>query len=245
MSKESTPRGDGGETGAGEALLAAVAKLGLPVLGRSRLGRPIYGGPLGPMPMGARPLVVMGGIHGNEGSSVGAILDLVAALPRTGPIVVVPALNPDGLAVDRKNSAADVDLNRNFAARNFTPTHQPGYDPGPTPLSEPETAAFAGLIDRERPWGVVAVHAPFACINHDGPAQAWAQAVAAACGWPARADIGYPTPGSLGSWLGVDRGLPVLTIELPPGSLSGFRDAALAALVAAVSWEETEGPNQR
>jgi protein MpaA len=74
------------------------------------------------------------------------------------------------------------------------------------------------------------VHAPFACVNYDGPAAAWAKAVAAACGWPARGDIGYPTPGSLGSWLGVDRGLPVLTLELPPGPLSRFRDQAGAAL---------------
>ena len=77
---------------------------------------------------------------------------------------------------------------------------------------------------------MVAVHAPFACVNYDGPAAPWAQAVAAACGWPARADIGYPTPGSLGSWLGIDRGLPVLTLELPPGPLAGFRSPAAAAL---------------
>ena len=68
---------------------------------------------------------------------------------------------------------------------------------------------------------MVAVHAPFACVNYDGPAAAWADAVAAACGWPARADIGYPTPGSLGSWLGVDRGLPVLTLELPARATLG------------------------
>ena len=51
---------------------------------------------------------------------------------------------------------------------------------------------------------------------------------------PTQADIGYPTPGSLGSWLGVDRGLPVLTIELPPGGYEGFRDQARRALAAAV-----------
>jgi murein peptide amidase A len=253
MTKESTPRvfapGDGEE--AGEALLARVAALGLPTVGHSRQGRAIFGGFAGfaewagegPMPMRhahtRAPLVVMGGIHGNEPSSVGAILDLAAAWSQVaagGPVILVPALNPDGLAVNAKNSAANVDLNRNFAARNFTTTHQAGYDPGPAPLSEPETAAFAALIEQHRPWGVVAVHAPFACINHDGPARPWAEAVAAACGWPAQADIGYPTPGSLGSWLGVDRGLPVLTIELPPGPLQGFRAAALQALLAAVKW---------
>src|ERR671929_190416 len=73
-------------------------------------------------------------------------------------------------------------------------------------------------------------HAPFACINYDGPAAAWAQAVAAACGWPARADIGYPTPGSLGSWLGLDRRLPVITLELPPGDHARFAQEAQRAL---------------
>ena len=42
-------------------------------------------------------------------------------------------------------------------------------------------------------------------------------------------------PGSLGAWLGVDRGLPVLTIELPGGEYEGFRAPALAALRAAAS----------
>jgi protein MpaA len=151
------------------------------------------------------------------------------------PFWVVAALNPDGLARGQKNSARDVDLNRNFAASNFTPAHAPGYDPGPGPLSEPETAALAALLAREAITRIVAVHAPFACVNYDGPAEAWAQAVAAACGWPVQADIGYPTPGSLGSWWGRDRMLPILTLELPPGPFSGFRLPGRAALAASVA----------
>src|SRR6185436_20887276 len=130
--------------------------------------------------------------------------------------------------------ARDVDLNRNFPAANFSPQHRPGYFPGTHPLSEPESAALAALIARAGIGAVVAVHAPFACINYDGPAADWAGRVAAACGWPARADLGYPTPGSLGSWLGIDRGLPILTLELPPGPLAGFRAAAAAALDASI-----------
>ena len=79
------------------------------------------------------------------------------------------------------------------------------------------------------------MHAPFACVNYDGPAAAWAEAVAAACGWPARGEIGYPTPGSFGSWLGVDRGLPILTLELPPGPLAQFRSQATAAVDAGLA----------
>jgi len=110
-----------------------------------------------------------------------------------------------------------------------------GYFPGEEPLSEPETAALAALIDRAGIAGIVAVHAPFACVNYDGPAVAWAERVAAACGWPARGDIGYPTPGSLGSWFGIDRGLPILTVELPPGPLDAFRDRCRAALDEALT----------
>jgi murein peptide amidase A len=212
-------------------LLDAVDALGFEALGKSTEERPIRGrryGPPGPA------LLVFAGIHGDEPQSVEALIDLGVSLAtdarRPPPVWLLPAVNPDGVARGRKNSARDVDLNRNFPARNFTTAHAPNYFPGVAPLSEPETRVIADLVAREPIAAVVAVHAPFACVNYDGPAAAWAEAVAAACGWPARADLGYPTPGSLGSWLGVDRGLPVLTLELPPGPLAGFRAAAAAAL---------------
>ena len=43
-----------------------------------------------------------------------------------------------------------------------------GYDPGPTPQSEPEVAALVALIDRWQPRALVAVHQPFRCVNWDG-----------------------------------------------------------------------------
>ncbi|MFL5308720.1 MAG: M14 family zinc carboxypeptidase [Polyangia bacterium] len=213
---------------------AALAALGFDEIGRSTEGRPIvarrFGGS-GP------PLLVMGGIHGDEPASVDALLDLLARLrgDQPAPFWLLPAVNPDGLAAGRKNSARDVDLNRNFPARSFRTDHAPGYFPGPAPLSEPETRAVAAVIAQEPPRGALALHAPFACVNYDGPAAGWAEAVARACGWPARADIGYPTPGSFGSWLGLDQGLPVLTLELPPGPLDGFRGSAAAALDVALA----------
>jgi protein MpaA len=206
-------------------------------IGLSSEGRAIRARRFGPL--GRAPLLVVAGVHGDEPASVDAVealcqrLTRAEAVPAAG-VWVVPALNPDGLLRGQKNSARDVDLNRNFPSSNFSAQHRPGYFPGAHPLSEPETAALADLIGREGTSGVVAVHAPFACVNYDGPAADWAARVAAACGWPARADIGYPTPGSLGSWLGVDRGLPILTLELPPGPLDRFRDACRAALDEAV-----------
>ena len=222
---------------------AAVQALGFEEIGRSTEGRPIFarrfGGP-------GAPLLLMGGIHGDEPASVDALLELVRRLPCPGapPFWLVPAANPDGLRAGRKNSARDVDLNRNFPARSFRTDHAPGYFPGSAPLSEPETRAIAALVDAEGVRGAVAVHAPFACVNFDGPAAAWAQAVADACGWPARGEIGYPTPGSFGSWLGLDRGIAVLTLELPPGPLDGFRPAARAALDAALATATTGNPQR-
>jgi protein MpaA len=215
-------------------LLDAVQALGFAELGRSAEGRPIFGGRFGGAGI---PLLIFGGIHGDEPASVAAILDLavpLAAGKETPPLLLIPMANPDGIVRNAKNSARNVDLNRNFPARSFATAHAPGYYPGPAPLSEPETRVIAGIVDREGIRGAVAVHAPLACVNYDGPAAGWAEAVAAACGWPARGDIGYPTPGSFGSWLGTDRGLPILTIELPAGPLAGFRQAAANALDIAI-----------
>jgi protein MpaA len=208
------------------------------VIGASREGRPLRATVF---PGSGTRLLIFGGIHGDEPASVDVVTELGARLEAAGggrpgaTIWMVPAVNPDGLATGRKNAASDVDLNRNFPATNFSRLHAPGYDPGPAPLSEPETAALAHLIADASIEAVVAVHSPFACVNFDGPAGAWAEVVARACGWPVRPSIGYPTPGSFGSWLGVDRGLPILTLELPPGPLASFRTQATAALDSAVA----------
>src|SRR5690349_15665371 len=102
-------------------LLAAVRALGLGELARSSEGRPIWGGAIG---AGPSPLLLIGGVHGDEPSSVEAVVALVGRLrahaAAAAPLIVVPALNPDGLARNAKNSARDVDLNRNFPARNWT-----------------------------------------------------------------------------------------------------------------------------
>jgi protein MpaA len=234
--------GDPTKTAAAPAVLLPLQRLAQTGLhreeiGRSTEGRPIVAWRVGPP--AAATLAVVGGVHGDETSTVEAVVELgeaaCAGAVGAASFWLIPALNPDGLLRNQKNSARDVDLNRNFPASNFTTAFKAGYDPGPAPLSEPETQALARLLAREPVEAVVAVHAPFACVNFDGPALPWAEAVAAACGWPARADIGYPTPGSLGSWLGRDRGWPVLTLELPPGPLSSFRATCRAALAASVA----------
>jgi len=205
-------------------------------LATTREGRPIIWRRHGPA--STAPILVVGGVHGDEPASVDATRALDTWLEAHAPertILVVPALNLDGLARRTKDNAGGIDLNRNFASENWAAEHPPGYAPGLAPLSEPETAGLSRFIEEEGVGAVVAVHAPFACVNFDGPAEAWAARVASASGWPVQASIGYPTPGSLGSWFGGDRGRPILTLELPPGPYTSFRAAADAALRSAVT----------
>ncbi|HEX2572831.1 MAG TPA: DUF2817 domain-containing protein [Polyangia bacterium] len=185
--------------------------------GRSVEGRALVAYSLGRME--ERPLaLVFGGIHGDELDTPRAVAALASSLregPGGGHVLLVEAVNPDGLAAGTKDNARGVDLNRNFPSINWSDLHPPGYAPGTSPLSEPESAWLAALIERFEPQRLVAIHQPFRCVNFDGPARELAERMAHACGWPAVADIGYPTPGSFGSCYGVDRGLPVITLELP------------------------------
>jgi protein MpaA len=156
--------------------------------------------------------------------------------------VIVPVINPDGLAAGTKDNARGVDLNRNFAARSWRREHPPGYDPGARPESEPEAQALVHALEVHRPRVVVAVHQPLACVNWDGPAEALARAMSQACGLPPQASVGYPTPGSFGARYGVDLGLSVITLELPRTVEDRDYEACLRALDCATMWDDPWPP---
>jgi protein MpaA len=212
-------------------LLERIAVAPWREIGRSREGRPIVVAAWGEGPVA----LVVGAVHGDEPASALAAYRLACAYPESpGRVLVIPALNPDGLARHAKDNTRGVDLNRNFPTRNFGEAPRPGYDPGPSAGSEPETQALLSLLAAQAPSRVVAIHQPFACVNYDGPAQAWAEAVGRAAALPVRSDIGYPTPGSLGTYLGVERGIPILTLELGTGEPDVEWPRAEAALLAAL-----------
>ena len=73
-------------------------------------------------------------------------------------------------------------------------------------------------------------------INFDGPAREIAERFSASSGLPVEESSSFaPTPGSLGSYFGRDRGIPVLTIEVlkgtdPTAVWEQFREALLQAI---------------
>lgn len=189
-------------------------------IGRTVLGRPI--GALRFEPAGyARPrppALLFGAIHGDEPLGVHCLAELIAELVAQPPgreTWIIPALNLDGLAAGSKNNANDVDLNRNFAAESWRAEHKAGYRPGAAPESEPETRALVELIEHSGAERLIALHSPFRTVNWDGAGRELAEGMAALNGYGATSDIGYPTPGSFGAKYGVDRGLEVITLEIP------------------------------
>ncbi len=196
------------------------------LVGRSVEGRPIVAERKG---QGA-PVLFFGGIHGDEPDSVRVCEALLATAMRDVSLLIVPALNPDGLWRGRKNNARDVDLNRNFPARSWCAEHRDGYFPGDAPLSEPEAQTLAHVVRAFAPTLVVSVHQPFGCVNFDGPAEGPSRRLADALGWPLTPDLGYPTPGSFGTWWGRDRQQPTITLELP----RSLDEAGVAEVVRAL-----------
>jgi murein peptide amidase A len=194
------------------------------LIGQSHLGRTLQGLRIGGGPL---RILVIGGIHGDEREGGAAMPELLAWLEQssgeTGVAtwMVIPDLNPDGASADRRTNHRGVDLNRNWPAQNFAPAPSRGAEP----LSEPETRAAHELFLSFAPHLVIALHSaengPF--VNFDGPAAELASAFAASAraldsSWRVVAAMGYPTPGSLGSFAGVDRAIPVLTIEFRRGA---------------------------
>jgi protein MpaA len=70
-------------------------------------------------------------------------------------------------------------------------------------------------IELVKPSRIVSIHSGLRCNNFDGPGEALAALLAKHNGYPVVGAVGYPTPGSFGSWAGGDLRLPVVTLELP------------------------------
>ena len=192
------------------------------------LGRSIHGQPIEAYAWGGNAnatIVVLGGIHGDEPKSVTLarrLIDVLEADPGLADRVdwvVVPVVNPDGYAQRRRRNANQVDVNRNFPTRNWEPSSKRSrMFGGHAPASEPETRAVIAALERYRPRRIIAIHSinqGRECNNYDGPAADLARAMSRINGYPATAAIGYPTPGSLGTWAGVERNIPTITLELP------------------------------
>ncbi|MBX3321754.1 MAG: DUF2817 domain-containing protein [Phycisphaeraceae bacterium] len=219
-------------------------------IGHSTQGRDIEAATIG---RGSVRVLIVGSIHGNETEALAVMDDLrrhmlVFAADRA-TVRLIRDINPDGTRLGRRTNARGVDLNRNWPAFNFAPAPSRGLEPG----SEVETRL---LLHELRGFGA---HATLVChsiprgpfVNFDGPAEGLAAAFATAAArsdprWRVEPTMGYATPGSLGSFVGVDRSEPILTIEFARGHEPGMaREALLAGTLAVIEALESAERNGR
>jgi hypothetical protein len=190
------------------------------IVGTSVQNRPIR---LRAFGHGPRTVLFVGGIHGDEAEGAYTTAQLPAAFEAAGladsvTLWILEDANPDGRAAGTRGNANGVDVNRNFPASNFDTTNPTN---GGRPLSQPESKALFDTIERVNPNLVLVAHswAGRKFINFDGPAREIATRFGAASGLEVEASSSFaPTPGSLGSYVGRDRGTPILTIEVLKGT---------------------------
>lgn len=182
----------------------------------------------------ALKVLVVGDIHGNEPAGMRITSRLIAGPPpaRTD-LLVVPTINPDGLAAGTRGNAHGVDLNRNFPYR-WRPLSGGEYS-GPGPLSEPESRAAHHLILREKPDITIWFHQPFGLIDRPEGNPFAAHRFADLIGLPL-VRLPGPYPGSASRWQNHHfKSSTAFAAELPPhvsNNLIGQGTAAVLGLAS-------------
>lgn len=165
-------------------------------------------------------VLIVGVFHGDEPQGKYLIDKYLKEKNIKEGILFVPCLNPDGMKKNTRVNANEVDLNRNFPTQNFgqdgssAGENASDYYGGKFGASERETQFLIDTIDKYTPKAIITLHAPYKIVNFDGPAQELANKISDIIKYPVEASIGYPTPGSFGTYCGVERNIPTITLEL-------------------------------
>ncbi|MBQ7078785.1 MAG: murein tripeptide amidase MpaA [Fibrobacter sp.] len=198
-------------------------------------GRSVLGAPLLYYPCKCKcKLLVIAGIHGEEPETTFLLSRVLRAFDDNfDSVAFILCANPDGMTLGTRGNANGVDLNRNFNTQNFS-TEKVGsrsileaprdtlLSPGAIAGIEPETQALVALIEKLRPSSILSMHAPMGCV--DAPQKTeLVERLMATFNLKWVPDIGYKTPGSLGTWCG-ERGIECVTLELPRMSLEHLFD---------------------
>jgi protein MpaA len=107
-----------------------------------------------------------------------------------------------------------VDINRNFPTKNWELGERDKYFGGTSPSSEIETKFLVKVLEDYNPILILTLHTPYKVVNYDGPAKEVAELISKIMNYPVEESIGYPTPGSFGTYAGIEKNLPVITLEL-------------------------------
>lgn len=167
-------------------------------------------------------LYLMAGVHGDEVEGVYLLQQLFEWLQGdiqdiNTSIIVVPIVNVDGYRAGTRVNSHGVDLNRNLPSQSWTSeAREAKYNPGPTPMSEPENKYLDKLFKKFPPHLIISFHSWKPFINYNGKCDEHANFLSKLNGYEVMGDIeGHPTPGSLGEYGPEQYSSPVLTFECP------------------------------
>lgn len=184
---------------------AARGRLAAGALGprRAVIGRSVDGRPIEAITVGAdtapRTVLVVGVVHGDEPAGRRVVARLARVLPPAGVrMVLVPSVNPDGLAAGTRTNARGVDLNRNSDWNWRGRQRGTRYWSGPQPWSEPESRAVQRLTERLQPTVAIWYHQPYGVVDDSHGTRAIARRYARRAGLPLTRLPKYP--GSLVNW---------------------------------------------
>lgn len=157
-------------------------------------------------------ILVIGVVHGDEPQGEYLINKYLENKNRVlnNNLIYIPRLNFNN---ERKNKNG-VDINRNFPTKNWKlQDKNDDYYGGEFPNSELETKLVVDLIESSNFDAIITIHSPYKIINYDGDCYKLAQKISKLLNYPVQKDIGYETPGSFGTYAGIERKIPTITIE--------------------------------
>ncbi|KHD87061.1 MAG: carboxypeptidase [Bdellovibrio sp. ArHS] len=171
---------------------------------------------------GGPEVLILGGVHGDEVEGVIAAQELMKHFMRSNPyklnITIVPQFNFEGVIFKTRGNGNGVDLNRNLPTKDWSPeVKTPRYHPGPFAGSENENKGLMDYCATKKPVFILSLHSWHPVLNVNGDCRKVAEVLAKHTGYKIDDDIGYPTPGCLGTYTGLERNLPTLTYEIERG----------------------------
>ena len=217
------------------------SKIKWDIIGRSNLGKKLYSKKFG---SGDKLTLIIGGVHGDEPAGFISALKFAQFLKRNpsaikNSVIIVPCINPDGLANRTRVNARGVDINRNFPGKTWSSEFIKIYNnPGTHPASEPETVAIIKLIEKHKPNMIIQMHQPFDALypSSNVPTELMNK-MSDLAEMPVLDDVGYPTPGSLGNYrVAQDYEIMGITFELCSIDIEPEYHKIVTALVAAINY---------
>jgi predicted deacylase len=234
--------GGGGGLGTGQAVPPPIhSEYEQPptVIGKRRIGTSVQDRPIRAFHLGnpdaKRTAVVLGSMHGDEQAGMEVVDALLDGDPiRRVNLWVVPTMNPDGVAVDDRQNAHGVDLNRNFG-HDWAPLTGEYYS-GTKAFSEPESRAIRRFLDRVDPMFVVSFHQPLYGVGRAGERRPFVKRLSKGLDLPVKAfNCSGACHGTMTAWFNATHTGTAVTVEFGSSpSRAYLRGTAANGTLAAV-----------